>query len=126
MEFDARIPIYLQIIEKIKKEITLGKLQKGEKLPSVRNMAGKLMVNVNTIQRVYQELEREGITFTQRGKGSFITEDEDVIYKIKDEMGNTLLKNFVKGMKELGYLDKEILEKLNQYMKEDKDGNITS
>lgn len=119
MDFDTRIPIYLQIIEKIKKEITLGKLKKGEKLPSVRSMASELKVNVNTIQRVYQELEREGITSTQRGKGSFVMEDEEMINKIKDDMAKGLIKSFVEGMKELGYENKGIVKSINEYMKEE-------
>jgi len=126
MDFDTRIPIYLQIIEKIKKDIVLGKIKKGEKLPSVRIMAGELKVNVNTVQRVYQELERKGITFPQRGKGSFVTEDEEIIQKIKLEMANELLNNFVEGMRELGYSNKIIFECLNDYIEEDKDGHIES
>ncbi|QXM06581.1 GntR family transcriptional regulator [Crassaminicella indica] len=118
MEFDTRIPIYLQIIEKIKKEITLGKLKKGEKIPSVRSMASELKVNVNTIQRAYQELEREGVTFTQRGKGSFVTEDEKMLNKIKEDMANELIKSFVEGMKELGYGNEGIVKSINEYMKE--------
>lgn len=126
MNFDTRIPIYLQIIEKIKKDIILGKIKKGEKLPSVRSMAAELTVNVNTVQRVYQELEREGITITQRGKGSFITENEEIIYKIKDQMADELLRSFVVGMKELGYSNEKILEGINVYMKEDEYGSFES
>ena len=73
MDFDARMPIYLQIMEGIKKDIISGKLKRGEKMPSVRNMAAELKVNVNTMQRVYQELEREGLITTQRGTVSFVT-----------------------------------------------------
>ncbi|WP_184312349.1 GntR family transcriptional regulator [Anaerosolibacter carboniphilus] len=119
MDFDTRIPIYLQIIELIKKDIVLGNMKKGDKLPSVRVMANHLKVNVNTVQRVYQELEREGITFTERGKGSFITEDEELINKLKNNMACELLKKFVDGMKELGYSHENILDHLSNYMKED-------
>ena len=124
MEFDTRIPIYLQIIEKIKKDIILEKIKKGEKLPSVRSMAVELKVNVNTVQRVYQELEREGVTFTQRGKGSFITEDEGIIYEIKNKMANERIRNFVEGMKAVGYSNEKILECINEYMKEDENGTV--
>ncbi|WP_026895349.1 GntR family transcriptional regulator [Clostridiisalibacter paucivorans] len=126
MEFDTRIPIYLQIIKKIKEDIVLGTLKRGEKLPSVRNMASQLKVNVNTIQRVYQELEREGITFTQRGKGSFITEEEKKIYEIRVHMGSELLKEFLEGMKSLGYSNEEIIKCLNEYIEEEENGDIKS
>ncbi len=119
MDFDTRIPIYLQIMEKIKKDIVFGSIEIGEKLPSVRVMANKLKVNVNTVQRVYQELEREGITFTERGKGSFIAEDKEMVDKLKDKMASDLLENFVNGMEELGYSHENILNNLSNYMKED-------
>lgn len=119
MEFNTRIPIYLQIIDKIKKDIILEKINKGEKLPSVRSMAADLKVNVNTMQRVYQELEREGVTYTQRGIGSFITEDEEVIQNIKSDLANGLLESFTNGMKELGYSNEKILNYVNKYLKED-------
>jgi DNA-binding transcriptional regulator YhcF (GntR family) len=119
MDFDTRIPIYLQIMDKIKKDIILERINKGEKLPSVRSMASELKVNVNTIQRVYQELEREGVTYTQRGIGSFITEDEEVIKKIKSDLANGLLENFINGMKELGYSNAKILDYVTKCLKED-------
>ena len=119
MDFDTRIPIYLQIMDKIKKDIILDKIKKGEKLPSVRSMAGDLKVNVNTIQRVYQELEREGITYTQRGIGSFITEDEEIIQSIKSDLANNLLESYINGMKELGYSNEKILDYVNKHLKED-------
>ncbi|HSQ34192.1 MAG TPA: GntR family transcriptional regulator, partial [Peptostreptococcaceae bacterium] len=119
MEFNTRIPIYLQIIDKIKKDIILGKVNTGEKLPSVRTMAAELKVNVNTIQRVYQELEREGVTYTQRGIGSFISKKEEIIQKIRTDLANELLKNFIDGMKELGYSNEKILNYVNKYLKED-------
>jgi len=60
-----------------------------------------------------------GITFTERGKGSFITEDEQIVDKLKDSMASELLKNFVDGMKELGYTNENIFDHLSNYMKED-------
>ncbi|WP_053955244.1 GntR family transcriptional regulator [Inediibacterium massiliense] len=119
MNFDAKIPIYLQIIEMIKKEIIVGIREKGEKLPSVREMAASLKVNVNTIQRAYQELEREKVTFTERGKGSFVTQEEEVVLRIKKEMANEMLKNFIEGMKEIGYSYEEIIKVVKEEMKED-------
>ncbi len=126
MEFDTRIPIYLQIMERIQKDIITGKLKKGDKMPSVRNIALGLKVNVNTMQRVYQELEREEILFTQRGIGSFVTEDDKIISKIKVQLVHELLQNFVRGMNELGLDQEDIVECLNKYMKEDAYGIIES
>ncbi|MDD2497034.1 MAG: GntR family transcriptional regulator [Desulfitobacteriaceae bacterium] len=119
MEFDARVPIYLQIIDKIQRDIILGRLKEGEKLPSVRLMALDLKVNVNTVQRVYQELEREGVIITQRGIGSFITEDEEIIKKIRQQMADELLKNFLEGMKGLGMSFADIVKCLKDYISEE-------
>jgi DNA-binding transcriptional regulator YhcF (GntR family) len=119
MEFDARIPIYIQIITKIQRDIIRGKIQKGEKLPSVRSMAAELKVNVNTVQRVYQELERQKVIDTQRGTGSFITEDEEIIKDIKNRLADELVKDFLTGLGELGYTKDQILQCLVEHMRGD-------
>ena len=124
MDFDTRIPIYLQIMERIKKDIILGRLKRGDKMPSVRVLAGELQVNVNTVQRVYQELEREEVIFTQRGIGSFVTEDENVVKRIKQEMAYEVLGRFVQGMRELGFDGEKTLAALKEYMEGEAHGTI--
>lgn len=66
------IPIYIQLKEQIKKAVASNLLKEGEQLLSVRELALKLTINPNTVARVYQELEREGIIETARGLGSFV------------------------------------------------------
>ena len=68
---DAR-PIYTQIVDNFKSQIVAGILQAGEKLPSVRELAGNLAINPNTIQRAYRELEAAGWIATVPGKGCFV------------------------------------------------------
>lgn len=68
---DAR-PIYTQIVDNYKSQIATGILQSGEKLPSVRELAGELAINPNTIQRAYRELEMAGWIATVPGKGCFV------------------------------------------------------
>ena len=68
---DAR-PIYSQITENIRDQIVTGVLKNGDKLPSVRELAGQLAINPNTIQRAYRNLEAEGWIVTIPGKGCFI------------------------------------------------------
>ncbi len=120
INFDENIPIYLQIMDLIKKGIIKGNLKGGEKLPSVRELAEKLKVNPNTVQKAYQELEREEIIFTLRGIGSFVTEDKNKILKLKENMAHEILKNFVKNMKELNISDEEILDLVSKFLKEGK------
>ena len=79
MEFDGNRPIYLQLYETIRKQITAGELIPGEKLESVRNLAKIYGVNPNTVQRALQELEREALIETDRTRGKFVTENKDTI-----------------------------------------------
>lgn len=66
------VPIYLQIIEQVKRSIALGILQAGEQLPTVKQLALDLTVNPNTVARAYRELEREDVIETAPGRGSFV------------------------------------------------------
>jgi GntR family transcriptional regulator len=65
-------PVYQQIIDQVKRDIALGRLGKDEKLLTVRQLAGQLAINPNTIAKAYQQLEREGIITTRPGSGAFV------------------------------------------------------
>nr|WP_232242619.1 GntR family transcriptional regulator [Paenibacillus sp. GSMTC-2017] len=93
----------------MKKQIIIGKLGPGDKIESVRDLALELQINPNTIQRTFQELEREGIVETKRGLGRYVTDKESTIMRIKKEMAGELLDRFVTGMKELGFSSKDII-----------------
>ena len=67
------VPIYVQLMEQIRRAVAGGVLPPGEQLPSVRDLALQLSINPNTISRVYQELEREGVVYTLRGRGTFVS-----------------------------------------------------
>ncbi len=67
-------PIYHQIIDQIKRDIALGRLKAGEKLPTVRQLAGQLVLNPNTISKAYRQLEQDGIIVTRPGAGAFVAE----------------------------------------------------
>lgn len=117
LNFNDKIPIYIQIMNMIKLDIVTRKLLGGDKLPSVRDLSQNLKVNPNTIQRAYQELERDGITYTQRGMGTFVAENEDMIKKLKKEMAEDTIESFLKGMKNLGFTETEILEIIEEKTK---------
>ncbi|MDP4179263.1 MAG: GntR family transcriptional regulator [Bacillota bacterium] len=116
-EFDDKLPIYIQIMNIIKRDIVMKKLKEGDKLPSVREMSASLKVNPNTMQRVYQELEREGITTTQRGIGTFVTCNEKMISNIKIEMAKEIIETFIGGMKNLGFEENEIIQIIEKNVK---------
>jgi len=114
MEFDNNRPIYMQIIDLIKKDLSQGRLKAGAKLPSTRDYSKELKVNPNTVARVYKELEMLGISFTKRGLGTFVVEDEDVIKKIKLEMAESVIEEFLRGLSELGISLDEAIEILKE------------
>lgn len=72
IDYRSRKPIYEQIIDNIKELIVSGVLKRDEQLPSVRQLAQELAINPNTIQKAYAELERQGVTYSLKGRGSFV------------------------------------------------------
>ncbi len=101
--FRSELPIYSQLVEKIKLGIVSGALPPGTRLASVRELAAEAGVNPNTMQRALQELEREGLVFSQRTAGRFVTEDVSVIDTVKRDLARQQLERFRKAMGELGY-----------------------
>lgn len=108
--FDNEKPIYKQIVEKIKRLIVSGEYQKGEKLPSVREYAMMLQVNPNTVQRALVDLETMGLIYTQRTNGKYVTEEEEIIFHIKNELANQKVDFFIKEMQEIGFSKQETME----------------
>ena len=68
-------PLYLQIVDEVRRAIVLGVLKPDEPLPSVRELAGELRINPNTVQQAYRELERDGAVYVRRGQGTFIAQN---------------------------------------------------
>lgn len=112
MEFSAALPIYLQVMTAIKRDIVTGRLVLGEKLPSVRDLALQYTINPNTAGRVYKELESEGVCFTRRGMGTFVTEDEIKVAQMKEEMAAELIDWFLHGMRQIGISEEKALAML--------------
>jgi GntR family transcriptional regulator len=110
LEFNNNIPIYLQVIDKIKQDIVSGKLKPGDKMPSSREYSYELGINFNTVARVYKELENEQILFTKRGLGTFITESREQIEDLRYRMAKNLIVSFIEGMKQLGYSKKDMIK----------------
>lgn len=117
MKFNTTAPIYMQIINSIKKEIANGTLACGSRLDSVRVLSEKFEVNLNTMQRACSEMERQGIICTQRGIGSFVTEDEKIIAELKKEMSDELMESFLSGMTGIGYNTDEIYNLIRKVLK---------
>ena len=118
MNYNAEIPIYLQVIQDIKKKMVQGRIIPGEKLPSSRELAILYKINQNTAARIYREMEMAGYCFTRRGIGTFISEEKEMFEKIKEEMADELLHNFMTGMKDLGYQKGDIISQIADYKEE--------
>lgn len=115
--FDNNIPIYIQLVEYFKKDIISGKYKPGERLPSVRDLALSLKVNPNTMQKALVELESQKLIYTERTNGKYVTEDKDLIDKIKYEYAKNLTDNYLLNMSMIGLTKEEIIK----YLKERKD-----
>ena len=110
--FNNSVPIYLQIVSEIKKQIVSGKLIPGERIPSVRELALPYKVNPNTMQKALIELEENGLIKTERTNGKFVTEDENIINKIKNDYADNLTQNYLSEMISLGITKQEIKERI--------------
>lgn len=113
-EFDDDKPIYKQLVEKLKLEIVLGTFKSGEKLPSVRELSSMILVNPNTIQRSLSELEQDGLIYTKRTAGKFVTEDESIIHQVKKELATKKIDNFINDMNILGLDKNEVIKLLEE------------
>lgn len=121
LNFNNNMPIYIQVIDTIKQDIVKGILKSGEKMPSSRDLSMQIGINMNTVARVYKELEMDGIVFTKRGIGTFVTESKETILRIKNEYCDNLIKDFVDGMKNIGLKNKEIMEIINNRLEDYED-----
>ena len=118
--FSADLPIYSQLVAQIKLAIVSGVYLPGERLAPVRELAMEAGVNPNTMQRALQELEREGMVYTQRTSGRFVTEDTKVIESAKKQLAEDQIKDFLEQMGRLGYPKEEILSLLKASIEEEK------
>ncbi len=100
--FDNNIPIYIQLLEYLKIYLISGVFKSGDKLPSVRDFATTFKVNPNTMQKALAELEDMKLIYTERTNGKYVTKNEKLIEKLKDEYAITLAKSYFQGMKRIG------------------------
>ena len=120
MDFKTELPIYLQVMTHIKRDIITGVIHPGAKLPSVRDLALQYTINPNTASRVYRELEAENICFTRRGMGTFVTEDTERINRMKRETAQELIQQFMEGMAHLGFTCDETMNLIEKSLTKDK------
>lgn len=108
-DFSSNVPIYLQIMNVVKLKIVSGNWDAGQRLPSVRDLAIEFSVNPNTMQRALSELERDGLLFTERTSGRYVSQDQSKISKARDEMAEQYTESYIEAMKNLGYRKEDIV-----------------
>ena len=113
-KFDGNAPIYTQLVDQMKLGIVSGEWIPGQRIPAVRELAVDAGVNPNTMQRALQELERQGLMFSQRTSGRFVTEDREMIEDAKRTLANRHITAFIRQMQALGYTRQEIVALLEE------------
>lgn len=109
-QFQSNMPIYLQLVDSFRHRIVSGDLKAGSKLDSVRDLAISFEVNPNTMQRALAELERDGLVYADRTVGRFITENKELIGKMREAVAQEIIGQFIQQMKSLGYSNTESME----------------
>ncbi|MCX6039112.1 MAG: GntR family transcriptional regulator [Chloroflexi bacterium] len=116
IDFRSGIPIYLQMVERIKERIATGRLTPGDQLPTVRSLALELRVNFNTVARAYRILDEVGIISTQQGRGTYVMNNPppEISEKIRQKALKALTHRYLADAERLGASSEE----LNQILKD--------
>lgn len=107
-------PIYQQLTGQLTERIVSGVFPAGAKMPSVRDLAAEAGVNPNTMQRALADLEREGLLYTQRTSGRFVTEDKEMIEKVRQQLAMGRIADFLSSMRLIGFSEDETMELLRK------------
>lgn len=113
LNFSGKQDVYLEIAEKYKEYIRLGIIKNGEKLPSVREAAGELGVNPNTVARAYSKLEEDGYIRSLPKKGAFVTYGED-----KNEAKEPDKRAVIYAFRDMGISKQTLIEWIEEVYKE--------
>lgn len=117
MEFNSSIPIYTQILEEFKRRIAAGILQPGDRISPVRELAVDWGVNPNTMQRALAALEAEGLLYTERTSGRFVTQDASKVAAMRARMLHQAVRQFADTVAAMGFTLKDILPIWEEHQK---------
>lgn len=112
---DSSSPIYLQIIKYIKRQIIIGELKPGDEIPSRREMASSMKINLNTVQKAYKEMNNIGLIVTYKNHQSSITTDNRIISALKEELISESLKSFIQEMKSINVSKEEVIQIIDKF-----------
>ncbi|MDO4912862.1 MAG: GntR family transcriptional regulator [Lactobacillus sp.] len=116
MNFNDNIPIYLQIQDYLLKQIFTEKLKPGERIPSIRQLALDLTVNINTIQHALKGLTDQEILITKRGDGKYVTTDQTLLDKLREQTIKSEINEFSTKMQSYGVSNPELVNLIERYV----------
>ena len=112
--FTDERPIYAQLVEQLKLRIVTGLYPPGSRVMAVRELAAEAAVNPNTMQRALAALEEQGLVYSQRTAGRFVTDDAERIAQERRALASGKIRRFLDEMAVLGFEKKEILDLLEE------------
>jgi GntR family transcriptional regulator len=120
LDFRSGQPIYLQIVEQIRKLVAGGELKQGDQLPTVRQLATELRVNFNTVARAYRLLDEAGLISTQQGRGTYIWEapSPETLHILRQQSLEGLTRDYLAEAARLSYTPDEIARIIVRYLQE--------
>jgi GntR family transcriptional regulator len=118
VDFESGVPIYMQLVERIKQLIASGQLQPGQQLPTIRQLAADLRINYNTVGRAYTLLDQEGVISTQQGRGTYIAThlSEEEIHHMRMDKLRSMIAEIVQEALVLGYSPEEIKDVVEEQL----------
>ena len=122
--FNNNRPIYAQLVEQIQIGILSGEYPPGSGVPSVRTLALEAEVNPNTMQKALAELETQGLLYTNRTAGRFVTEDMNMINELREKKAEECISIFLDGMKSLGIEGDEAIKLIDNVLQSDKSKEV--
>ena len=114
IDFRSHIPIYVQLVERVKHLVATGTLQPGDQLPTVRQLAAELRVNFNTVARAYRLLDETGVISTQQGRGTYVLEvppPEEAV-RLRKQVLDGLSRSFLQEASRMGFQAEEVWAEL--------------
>jgi len=120
IDFRSGQPIYIQIVEQIRRLVANGELKPGDQLPTVRQLATELRVNFNTVARAYRLLDEAGLISTQQGRGTYIWEmpSEDSLIRLRSQELEALTNRYLHETQRLGFIPGQVLETVTQQLEQ--------
>jgi GntR family transcriptional regulator len=119
LDFRSHIPIYVQLVERVKHLLATGALQPGDQLPTVRQLAAELRVNFNTVARAYRLLDEAGVISTQQGRGTYVLEappPEEAV-RLRRQALDGLSRNFLLEAYRMGFEAEQVWADIEALLK---------